>query len=267
MPARKGKKAAFVKPIKASDERTLENAIIMANQLASKSMHDLDKRCADDMFNASPQVSPLTPNSPTKKFTFKFPSTKARSSSPKPGRHFTDEVSGPQTDLESFITPTAKNAYDALINGDKNTSDKLDSGSTTSRSSTSTLTSTSSHRLSLPPTAFSKFSFPHAIEPVDPPIPEVSNNPLPLPPKDRKSSVTSGKRHVRKNPLIMTSGAAASMARRFETEENTAARAENDAAPSHSMHTQKTKNTHKQFSPMNDAAPSHSMHTQKTKNT
>ncbi len=71
----KGKKAAYVRPIKASDERTLENAIIMANQLASKSMHDLDKRCVDDMFNASPQESPVTPNSSTKKFTFKFPSS------------------------------------------------------------------------------------------------------------------------------------------------------------------------------------------------
>merc|ERR1711970_1459811 len=92
----KGKKAAYVKPIKASDERTLENAILMANQIASKSMHDLDKRCTDDMFNASPQVSPITPNSPTKKFTFKFPSSTSRGnkggSSHSPTRHFTDEV-------------------------------------------------------------------------------------------------------------------------------------------------------------------------------
>ena len=41
----KGKKAAFVKPIKASDEKTLEHAILMANQLAIKSMQDLDKDC------------------------------------------------------------------------------------------------------------------------------------------------------------------------------------------------------------------------------
>ena len=33
----KGKKAAFVKLIKASDEKTLEHIILMANQLASKS--------------------------------------------------------------------------------------------------------------------------------------------------------------------------------------------------------------------------------------
>lgn len=45
----------------------------------------------------------------------------------------------------------------------------------------------------------------------------------------------------------MTSGAAASMARRFETDE--AARGDTDI----NNHTQKTKNTQKQFSPMNDA--------------
>ena len=43
-------------------------------------------------------------------------------------------------------------------------------------------------------------------------------NPLPLPPKDRKSSVTSGgKRHTRKNPLIIPTGMAANMARRAES--------------------------------------------------
>ena len=46
----------------------------------------------------------------------------------------------------------------------------------------------------------------------------------------------------------MTSGAAASMARRFETDEP-AARGDTDI----NNHTQKTKNTQKQFSPMNDA--------------
>ena len=118
----KGKKAAYVKPIKASDERTLENAILMANQIASKSMHDLDKRCTDDMFNASPQVSPITPNSPTKKFTFKFPSSTSRGnkggSSHSPTRHFTDEVNQ-RSDINAAISPTARDAYKVLIEGEK----------------------------------------------------------------------------------------------------------------------------------------------------
>jgi len=199
----KGKKAAFVKPIKASDERTLENAIIMANQIASKSMHDLDKRCTDDMFNASPQVSPLTPNSPSKKFTFKFP-THSKQKSSSPSRHFTDEVQS-RTDLNAIITPSARDAYRALIDGDKHVVELPKS---------SPSPSTSFHRLSLPPTA-SVFKIPD-MDQIHAPLIEEGANPLPLPPKDRKSSVTSGKRHIRKNPLIIPSGAAASMVRRLE---------------------------------------------------
>lgn len=80
------------------------------------------------MFNASPQVSPLTPNSPTKKFTFKFPNSKTRSTSPKNNaRNFSDEVTS-HVDLESYITPTARDAYKALIDGkDASTCEKSDS--------------------------------------------------------------------------------------------------------------------------------------------
>eukprot|EP00092_Neocalanus_flemingeri_P101629 GFUD01129951.1.p1 GENE.GFUD01129951.1~~GFUD01129951.1.p1 ORF type:complete len:1100 (+),score=246.67 GFUD01129951.1:50-3349(+) len=252
----KGKKAAFVKPITAADAKTLDNAILMANQLASKSMQDLDKRCVDDMFNASPQVSPLTPNSPTKKFTFKFPSSKTRSTSPKnSARHFSDEVAS-NVDLESYITPTARDAYKALIDGNDASSYEKTESSPSSKSST--ISSSSHNRLSLPPSSnifsFSKLSIPQNIESDS--IPEGFNtNPLPLPPKDRKSSVTAGKRHIRKNPLIMTSGAAASMARRFETDEPAA---RDDPEPLYgaghtNTYTQKTKNTQKQFSPTNDA--------------
>merc|ERR1719481_2076716 len=193
----KGKKAAFVKPIKASDEKTLENAIKMANQLASKSMQDLDKRSVDDMFNASPQVSPLTPNSPTKKFTFKFPNSKTRSTSPKnSARHFSDDVSS-HVDLEAYITPTARDAYKALIDDkDGSSQDKTDSSPS---SKTSTISSSSHNRLSLPPSSnifsFSKLSIPQSTD-SDSTQEGAAANPLPLPPKDRKSSVTSGKRHI-----------------------------------------------------------------------
>ncbi len=247
----KGKKAAYVKPIKASDERTLENAILMANQLASKSMHDLDKRCVDDMFNASPQESPVTPNSSTKKFTFKFPTGggggssgkhhHSRSSSPPSSKgsssrhhhhnhHFSDEVNA-HTDLESMITPTARDAYRSLIEGGGG-GEKAESCSKAEpnsaihyRSETLTASKTfstaSSHRLSLPPSAstFGKLlaDHPDSGGPVDQMAGgAITSNPLPLPPKDRKSSVTAGKRHVRKNPLIIPSGAAANMARRAE---------------------------------------------------
>jgi len=232
----KGKKAAFVKPIKASDERTLENAILMANQIASKSMHDLDKRCTDDMFNTSPQVSPLTLNSPSKKFTFKFPVHKNRSSSP-PTRHFTDEVNS-RAEMNSMITPAARDAYKALIEGDKPSTGKADAPMSVPSPTNN------GRRLSLPPSS-SVFSLSRVGEfesggsTVSPPCvveeeegavernlqpPSLSatvivssvSNPLPLPPKDRKSSVGAGKRHIRKNPLIIPGGVAASMVRRVE---------------------------------------------------
>ena len=217
----KGKKAAFVRPIKASDERTLENAIIMANQIASKSMHDLDKRCTDDMFNASPQVSPITPNSPSKKFTFKFP-THGKHRSSSPSRHFTDEANS-RNDINSMITPTARDAYKALVDGDLSADPFPPAKSAPSPAQ-------SFHRLSLPPTAsiFSQISTapeptaPSSVYPPDPPPTEDAfSNPLPLPPKDRKSSVTAGKRHIRKNPLIIPSGASASMVRRVEDDYET----------------------------------------------
>ena len=62
------KQQATVKPIKASDEKALENAIAMANALASKSLHDLDKRHLDEFHDPN-----LTPTSASKKFTFWFP--------------------------------------------------------------------------------------------------------------------------------------------------------------------------------------------------
>ena len=215
----KGKKAAYVKPIKASDERTLENAILMANQIASKSMHDLDKRGTDDMFNASPQVSPLTPNSPSKKFTFKFPasgSSKHKAAhATAPNRHFTDEVER-RTDTNSVISSSARDAYRALIDGeDREVFESLPQPPPLSKNTSSLPPHASVHRRSLPPSVMMPAELELAPAKIAPLAEEVSN-PLPLPPKDRKSSVTSGRRHIRKNPLIIPSGAAASMARRLE---------------------------------------------------
>ena len=111
------KKMAAVKPIKAADEKTLESAIAMANALASKSMHDLDKRC-DGFYDHSPRHSPLTPGSPTKRF-FWFPSV--RSSSPKgEKRPFVDEVA--TSSIENMLSNESKTAYEALIDNPRSVS-------------------------------------------------------------------------------------------------------------------------------------------------
>ena len=252
----KGKKAAFVKPIKASDEKTLENAIKMANQLASKSMQDLDKRCTDDMFNASPQISPITPNSPTKKFSFKFPSNRNRSTSPKGARNFSEDVAS-NTNIEAMISNTARDAYKALIEGKDQVEKPEAAGPAMKYPTLPTSSSQASHRLSLPPSS-SVFTFnkpttlPSLNSDVDISAVETdSSNPLPLPPKEGKSHVTTGKRHVRKNPLILTSGAAASMARRFETEEHSSGQSTSNN-PQRNKNTQLTSNSNSN-TPTNDA--------------
>ena len=79
------KKQATVKPISASDQRTLESAIAMANELASRSMQELDG-CEVSPLPESPHT-PLSPNK--RKFSFKLPSNK----SPKAERrNFTEEA-------------------------------------------------------------------------------------------------------------------------------------------------------------------------------
>jgi hypothetical protein len=146
--------------------------------------------------------------------------------------HFSDDVNA-HTDLESMITPTARDAYRSLIEGGGGADKSAElfgkqpaepNSPVHYRSETLTLTTTfsapaaaASHRLSLPPSAsaFSRLAE-HCVEEGGAGGAAAPPNPLPLPPKDRKSSVTAGKRHVRKNPLIIPSGAAASMARRAE---------------------------------------------------
>ncbi|XP_040572011.1 activated Cdc42 kinase-like isoform X2 [Lepeophtheirus salmonis] len=181
---------ATVKPINAQDEKTLESAIAMANALASKSMHELDKRGTEDFYENSPIPSPLTPNSPSKKFSFWFPNVGKSVSSPKSERrHFSEEVKFVSGDIESSLTPGAKDAYRTLIEGSSRaspTSNNLNNNSQSSSPSNDSLLQ-QYNRLSLPPSDFHQ-----------------KGNPLPLPPKSIKMNNPPPKRHVRKNPLIIT---------------------------------------------------------------
>ena len=227
-----GKKCATVKPIKASDERTLDSAIAMANALASKSMHDLDKRCLTDGY--SPQPSPaLTPSSPTKKF-FWFPSV--RSSSPRGAGHhdkrpFLDTEHVNNVDVERMVSTETRNAYRALI--ESNTSrhqpnfcnsvdDKLNQISPNSPSRLK-----QQPLLGMGPLSVSQHHLPshsahkreeghlhqnfHQHQPSLPSNFQDSGigNLLPLPPKGNTAKLESSKtakRHVRKNPLIFNQG-------------------------------------------------------------
>ena len=227
-----GKKTATVKPIKASDERTLESAIAMANALASKSMHDLDKRCLADGY--SPQPSPaLTPSSPTKKF-FWFPSV--RSSSPRGAGHhdkkpFLDTEQANNVDVERMVSNETKNAYRALI--ESNTSrhqqlcnsvdDKLNQISPNSPNQQKQpqllgrghLSMSQHHLPSHGACRRDEGLHPHQnFHQHQPSLPSnfqdtSKANLLPLPPKGNTAKLESSKtakRHVRKNPLVLKQG-------------------------------------------------------------
>ncbi|XKL67845.1 hypothetical protein PGB90_003336 [Kerria lacca] len=76
-----------VKPISAADEKTLDSAIAMVNELAARSMNDLDSK------TGLPPESPVTPVSPNKrKFSFRFPTPVGGHSSRPEGKTFSDEA-------------------------------------------------------------------------------------------------------------------------------------------------------------------------------
>ncbi|XP_050716113.1 activated Cdc42 kinase-like isoform X2 [Eriocheir sinensis] len=110
------KKQATVKPISAADQRTLDSAIAMANELASKSMSELDCNQESPPDSEGMPDSPITPSSPTKhpggsRFSFKF-STKG---SPKhERRHFSAEAAS-IPDIQSSISEEAREVYNSLV--------------------------------------------------------------------------------------------------------------------------------------------------------
>uniref|UniRef100_T1ISC4 non-specific protein-tyrosine kinase n=1 Tax=Strigamia maritima TaxID=126957 RepID=T1ISC4_STRMM len=115
------KKQATVKPISASDQRTLESAIAMANEMASKSMLELVNKPDSDLA----QESPHTPSSPTKrKFSFRLPTAK----SPKnERRNFTEETES-IADIQESLTEEAKDAYNTLV--EKGQTEAVEDGDT-----------------------------------------------------------------------------------------------------------------------------------------
>ncbi|KAG8195414.1 hypothetical protein JTE90_013872 [Oedothorax gibbosus] len=105
------KKHALVKPISAADEHTLDSAIAIAKELASKSLMDLEPvPKKDDIFDRTDNESPRTPSSPFKrKFSFKF------KTSPRAERRNFSEEAEAIPDIHEVISEEAKEAYDSLV--------------------------------------------------------------------------------------------------------------------------------------------------------
>lgn len=94
-----------VKPISASDQQTLDQAIAMAKELANNAILELD-----GVGLGLDAMSPRTPISPTKKkFTFKFKEKKEH-------KTFSEALTKQgESVLDSIISDEAKEAYDSLI--------------------------------------------------------------------------------------------------------------------------------------------------------
>ncbi|XP_018319586.1 activated Cdc42 kinase-like [Agrilus planipennis] len=99
----KPRKQATVKPISALDEKTLDTAIALANEMSTRSMNDLS--------------APTTPSSPNKrKFSFRFPSSGEHEKHDKvlERRNFSEEAHS-TPDLQSKVTQEAQLAYQSLV--------------------------------------------------------------------------------------------------------------------------------------------------------
>jgi hypothetical protein len=100
-----------VKPISAADQRTLDCAIAMANELTARSMNDLD--------NGTPPESPHTPGTPGKrKFSFRFPTAgTSKHTSPRAERKtFSEEAASiPDIQVSKIVKPIISHGSSCMI--------------------------------------------------------------------------------------------------------------------------------------------------------
>lgn len=102
-----GKKQATVKPLSASEERKLESAIAMAQEIAQEQLTPKSPKTPND-FDDDLDTPRRT------KFSFKFP-TKKTSPTPEK-RTFSDEIAKTKaTDFNEDLTPEAQLAYNLLV--------------------------------------------------------------------------------------------------------------------------------------------------------
>ncbi|CAG9814390.1 unnamed protein product [Phaedon cochleariae] len=213
----KSRKQATVKPISAHDQKTLDTAIAMANEITARSM------------SAPAPTTPASPNK--KKFSFKFPSVHDHDKHNE-RRNFSEEALS-TSDLQSKVTQEAHAAYEGLVDRPPNEVSQLmltnplkilRSGQPViaSRTRSSSVASTlppkfgTAGRGSVPENLnvrqeFTTATLPRHTPPSHPPPPRPApapsrdDNPIPLPPRDRsnKALLSAKPRHTRKHPLII----------------------------------------------------------------
>ncbi|XP_056634677.1 activated Cdc42 kinase-like isoform X2 [Diorhabda sublineata] len=211
----KTRKQATVKPISAHDQKTLDTAIAIANEITSRSM------------SAPAPTTPASPNK--KKFSFKFPSVHDHDKHNE-RRNFSEEALS-TSDLQSKVTQEAQMAYQGLVESPSSDVTQLmvtnplrilRSGHPVinTRTRSSSLASTLPPKMgrtvsSIPDNLngqqeFSHATLPrqtqptHSAAPRSKPVYQKDENPIPLPPRDKSKALLAAKpRHTRKHPLII----------------------------------------------------------------
>nr|XP_053624499.1 activated Cdc42 kinase-like [Plodia interpunctella] len=206
---KKGFHTGTMKPMSAHDEKTLDTAVALANEITTKSMNDLD---GDSKL----------PNSPSdrSKFHFKFPLVPFHHNTPHESdkdavakqerRNFSEEANS-VPDIQSTITEESKLAYTSLIE------QPTPSCSLISTMQDATLAKTSTVPKPAPRTIEPRPQF-HSLQkqmPIrnrqhsaseaerDAKLARDSNsqNALPLPPRTNQTKLIDKPRHIRRYPL------------------------------------------------------------------
>ncbi|XP_035429062.2 activated Cdc42 kinase-like isoform X2 [Spodoptera frugiperda] len=196
---KKGFSTTTMKPMSAHDERNLDTAIAMANEITSKSMNDLEEK---------------TPHSPSeRKFNFRFGRSghhsnqnqepeREQSTGFQPRRNFSEEAKS-VPDLAASLTEESKLAYTSLIEEPTPSTSLMTQiakeaggilkAATIPKPARTTLVQFNSRTVGSPHHTRLPISERHTED--------TTFNVLPLPPRTTKPKLVDKPRHVRRYPL------------------------------------------------------------------
>ncbi|XP_064076370.1 activated Cdc42 kinase-like isoform X4 [Vanessa tameamea] len=210
MEKKKGSNSGTMKPMSAHDERTLNTAVALANELTTKSMNDLES-----------DSKPLQSPNERSKFHFKFPLVSSLhhhhhhdsdkdASSKAERRNFSEEAKS-VPDIQATITEESKLAYTSLIEQPTPSSSLITQinhdakNPSKSTHKPSTIPKPAPRSQNIPQQFLSlqkQISFQARKVATESDDPEIDNvNAIPLPPRGSKPKLVDKPRHIRKYPL------------------------------------------------------------------
>ncbi|XP_047543559.1 activated Cdc42 kinase-like isoform X3 [Vanessa atalanta] len=210
MEKKKGSNSGTMKPMSAHDERTLNTAVALANELTTKSMNDLES-----------DSKPLQSPNERSKFHFKFPLVSSlhhhhhhdsdKDASNKAERRNFSEEAKSVPDIQATITEESKLAYTSLIEQPTPSSSLITQinhdakNPSKSTHKPSTIPKPAPRSQNIPQQFLSlqkQISFQTRKVATESDDPEIDNvNAIPLPPRGSKPKLVDKPRHIRKYPL------------------------------------------------------------------